>query len=60
MAKEPVVIPSRPGERDPTPPHVIFLIGCQRFKIQNNIKIMLFPNRPAKVIRIDRKSGRLI
>ncbi len=59
MAKEPVIIPSSPNQRDPQAPrHVIFVIGCQRFKIETNTKITPLPSRSAEVIPIDRKRWR--
>ena len=56
MVKKPVVFPARTGQRDPapSPPHVIFSIGNQRYRIEINTKITLLPNRAAEVIPIDR------
>ena len=59
MAKEPVFIPARPDQRDPTPQRrpFFFSIGGQRYKIKINTKITRIPGRSAQVIPIDRKSG---
>ncbi len=56
MAKEPVVIPTRPDDPE-SPPlrHVVFSIGGQRYKIETNTKIMRLPSRRAEVIPIDLK-----